>query len=72
MNQLHQWLDVFKIGGILPMTNTKDYGMEELWNDRAIHVEPNTGKSHIQLIHEAYDLGVKDGIKFMKDERLQE
>lgn len=32
------------IGQVLPMTNTKDYQMVELWDDRAIAVEQNTGR----------------------------
>jgi hypothetical protein len=28
----------------LPVTNKKDYGMVELWDDRAVQVEPNTGR----------------------------
>lgn len=31
------------IGVELPVTCVKDYGMEELWDDRAVAVEPNTG-----------------------------
>lgn len=31
------------IGQKLPVTNEKDYGMIELWDDRAIAVVPNTG-----------------------------
>lgn len=31
------------IGQILPITNVKDYGMHELWDDRAVQVHPNTG-----------------------------
>lgn len=31
-------------GKELPITNTKDYGMIELWDDRAVQVEPNTGR----------------------------
>lgn len=27
----------------LPVTNQKDYGMTELWDDRAIQIVPNTG-----------------------------
>lgn len=30
-------------GKVLPVTCVKDYGMSELWDDRAIHVIPNTG-----------------------------
>ena len=32
------------LGEVLPITNVKDYGMIELWDDRAIQVIPNTGQ----------------------------
>lgn len=32
------------IGRKLPITCTKDYGMIELWDDRAVQVIPNTGE----------------------------
>lgn len=32
------------IGRVLEVTCTKDYGMIELWDDRAVQVEPNTGR----------------------------
>jgi len=32
------------IGVRLPVTCTKDYGMVELWDDRAVQVIPNTGR----------------------------
>lgn len=32
------------IGEVLEVTNEKDYGMIELWDDRAVQVEPNTGR----------------------------
>lgn len=32
------------IGRMLPVTNAKDFGMDELWDDRAVAVEPNTGR----------------------------
>jgi hypothetical protein len=31
------------IGHLLPVTNVKDYGMIQLWDDRAVAVECNTG-----------------------------
>lgn len=31
------------VGQKLPVTNKKDYGMIELWDDRAVQVVPNTG-----------------------------
>lgn len=31
------------IGQVLEITNVKDYGMIELWDDRAIQVKTNTG-----------------------------
>jgi hypothetical protein len=32
------------LGYVLPITNVKDYGMVELWDDRAVQVEMNTGR----------------------------
>jgi hypothetical protein len=32
------------IGRRLPVTAVKDYAMVELWDDRCIQVEPNTGR----------------------------
>lgn len=32
------------LGEILPVTNRKDYQMLELWDDRAVQVEANTGR----------------------------
>ena len=32
------------IGTVLPVTNVKDFGMVELWDDRAVQVVPNTGQ----------------------------
>ncbi len=31
------------LGKILPVTNVKDFSMIELWDDRAVRVEMNTG-----------------------------
>lgn len=31
-------------GVALPVTNVKDFAMVELWDDRAVQVEPNTGR----------------------------
>lgn len=36
------WLEKHGIGG-LAITNIKDFGMIELWDDRAIQIVPNTG-----------------------------
>ncbi len=32
------------VGVVLPVTNCKDFGMIELWDDRAVQVIPNTGE----------------------------
>ncbi len=37
------------IGQSLPVTCTKDYGMIELWDDRAVRVVLNTGEPCCQL-----------------------
>lgn len=33
------------VGRVLPVTCRKDYGMIELWDDRAVQVIPNTGRT---------------------------
>lgn len=35
---------IYHLGKELPITATKDYGMIELWDDRAVQVIPNTGE----------------------------
>lgn len=32
------------VGEVLPITASKDYAMIELWDDRAVQVEKNTGR----------------------------
>lgn len=39
-----KWL-IKNLGFALEVTNVKDYGMIELWDDRAVQVIPNTGYS---------------------------
>jgi hypothetical protein len=49
-NNLKVFLDAWipwsleHLGAILPITCEKDFHMVELWDDRAIQVEPNTGR----------------------------
>jgi len=40
---IEKWLELHGIGG-LEVTNIKDNGMREFWDDRAIQIIPNTGK----------------------------
>ena len=40
------------IGCVLPITATKDFGMYELWDDRAVQVECNTGR---RMVNEPRD-----------------
>lgn len=40
---IEQWC-LKHIGQIIPVTNKKDYGMVELWDDRCVRVIPNTGE----------------------------
>ena len=42
-NQIQHWC-LRHIGAMLPVTCMKDYGMIELWDDRAVQVIPNTGQ----------------------------
>lgn len=40
---VQEWCETH-IGQALPVTCVKDYGMVELWDDRAIQIIPNTGR----------------------------
>lgn len=40
---IEEWCETH-IGQKLPVTNIKDFGMIELWDDRAVRVELNTGR----------------------------
>lgn len=40
------------LGAELKVTNKKDYGMVELWDDRAVQVQPNSGRAVTELIRE--------------------
>jgi hypothetical protein len=40
---IHVWC-VEHLGRTLPLTCIKDYHMQELWDDRAVQVEKNTGR----------------------------
>lgn len=40
---IEEWCEEH-IGKVLPVTNQKDFGMIELWDDRAVRVEANTGR----------------------------
>lgn len=42
------------IGYPLEVTNCKDYGMIELWDDRAIQVVPNTGEPVVNSSYGGY------------------
>jgi hypothetical protein len=36
------------IGRVLPITNKKDYGMTELWDDRCVQIVSNTGMTVLE------------------------
>ncbi len=40
---IQEWTEKH-LGVRLPVTNVKDFAMDELWDDRAVQVETNTGK----------------------------
>lgn len=42
--QLARWLEHEAGLPVLEVTNVKDFHMDELWDDRAVQVEKNTGK----------------------------
>ncbi len=39
---VEEWCLLY-LGLVLPVTNAKDFGMIELWDDRCVQVIPNTG-----------------------------
>ena len=43
ISTIQDWAETH-IGHRLPVTCTKDYGMIQLWDDRAVQVIPNTGQ----------------------------
>ena len=45
---IQDWCEIH-IGVRLPVTNKKDYGMVELWDDRCVQIVPNTGKTIAEL-----------------------
>ncbi len=40
---IQNWL-LCHLGVVIPITNQKDYGMVELWDDRAVQIKLNTGE----------------------------
>lgn len=47
LDRVRHWIEVWciqHIGQKLPITCEKDYGMVELWDDRCVQVECNTGR----------------------------
>lgn len=42
LTPIQQWC-LTHLGQVLEVTNIKDFGMIELWDDRAVQVIPNTG-----------------------------
>ena len=44
VNAIDEWC-MIHIGQQLPITNVKDQGMKELWDDRAVSVRKNTGEA---------------------------
>lgn len=51
---IEDWCELH-IGVRLPVTNMKDFGMIELWDDRAIQVVPNSGLSLTGLLDAEID-----------------
>lgn len=59
------------IGHILPVTNEKDYDMAQLWDDRAVQVERNTGEEIFEIAWtHGFDTGFINGVDaHVKDHR---
>lgn len=46
---IERWLEKQGLAG-LEITNVKDYGMVELWDDRCVQMEPNTGRPALEAL----------------------
>lgn len=42
-NRIQEWC-LLNLGEVLPITCEKDFGMVQLWDDRCVTVEKNTGR----------------------------
>ena len=60
ISPIERWC-IEHIGCELPVTCTKDYGMVELWDDRAVQVIPNTGIPLRESLCDSQTLGT--GVK---------
>lgn len=49
--RIFEWCEQH-LGQRLPITCVKDFGMIELWDDRAVQMIPNTGKTVAEAIRE--------------------
>ncbi len=49
IDAIRKWC-VDHIGAELPVTDRKDFGMVELWDDRAVQVEKNTGVALVEQL----------------------
>lgn len=53
---LNDWMQEH-LGFVLPITQTKDYQMVELWDDRVVQVDKNTGERVDECRSCGFDLG---------------
>ena len=70
--EIKKWC-VKYIGKVLPITCVKDYGMMELYDDRCVQVEPNTGRKAVDVAFSAgYSKGLADGATERRVQRALE
>lgn len=50
--RIRKWLDQYGLGH-LKISNTKEPDMDELWDDKAIQVRPNTGQPIVDAEYQA-------------------
>lgn len=51
------------LGRVLPVTNRKDYGMIQLWDDRCVQVEENTGRTIEQAVRAEMDKEAREAAR---------
>lgn len=67
VQRVRAWLDKHGLGE-LAVTNEKDPDMDQLWDDKAVQVEPNTGDP---IVNEEYQVGLAESVS-IKDREEKE
>lgn len=65
--RIRNWLEQYGLGH-LEITNEKDPEMDELWDDKAIQVKPNTGQP---IVDESFQTNLAESLRIPSREKNQ-